>query len=170
MKKAMVVCGVLGFVLLSGCSDEVKTRAWYMDHPKELAEVFAKCKASGDDTPNCRNAIEAQFRVKQSNAPVPTFRSSTDSESSNSEYAKIQAFKMYNMSSVEGRFTYSFPESLQGKTIQDIENGNYKLSEDERAQVQKFCKKLDSILAVVHGKDSFKETKTLEYACKQFKF
>ncbi|KPW72659.1 hypothetical protein ALO76_200009 [Pseudomonas syringae pv. coriandricola] len=163
MKKAMVVCGVLGFVLLSGCSDEVKTRAWYMDHPKELAEVFAKCKASGDDTPNCRNAIEAQFRVKQASAPVPTFGPDT------SEMDKAQVFKSYDMTGENGRFTYSFPDSLKGKTIQDIKDGNYTLSPDEKSGVQQFCKSLDRFLTQIVASRGLSERNTLEYACKQFK-
>ncbi|RMP02726.1 EexN family lipoprotein [Pseudomonas syringae group genomosp. 3] len=164
MKKAMVVCGVLGFVLLSGCSDEVKTRAWYMDHPKELAEVFAKCKASGDDTPNCRNAIEAQFRVKQSNAPVPTFGPDT------SEMDKAQVFKSYDMTGENGRFTYSFPDSLKGKTIQEIKDGDYTLSDEEKSNLRHFCEMLDSPLTQVSRDTGRSQKKSLDYACKQFKF
>ena len=73
MKMLMSVFGLLGFVLLSGCSEEVKSRDWYMDHPKERAEIYEKCKASGNDTPNCRNAIDAQFQIDQKNAKPPTF-------------------------------------------------------------------------------------------------
>lgn len=74
MKKAMAVFGVLGIVFLSGCSEEVKTVEWYKDHPKELAAMFADCKKTGNDTPNCRNAIAAQFQIQQKNAPMPTFK------------------------------------------------------------------------------------------------
>jgi len=81
LKKSIVItCGVLVTALLSGCAEEVKTRDWYMDHPKELADVYAKCKASGNDTPNCRNAIEAQFQIQQKNAAVPSFKSRSPEE------------------------------------------------------------------------------------------
>lgn len=163
MKKVMAVCGVLSVVLLSGCSEEVKTRAWYMEHPKELAEVFAKCKASGNDTPNCRNAIEAQFRVKQANAPIPTFGPD------NAEMDKAQVFKSYDMTGENGRFTYSFPDSLKGKTIQNIKDGDYTLSNDEKSNLRQFCNGLDSILTQI-VKGTLSENKRLEYACKQFKF
>lgn len=73
MKNVKAVCSVLSILMLSGCSEEVKTRDWYMEHPKELAAVFAECKKSGDDTANCRNAISAQLRIQQKNAPVPSF-------------------------------------------------------------------------------------------------
>lgn len=75
-----MVCGVLGVMLLSGCSEEVKTREWYMDHPKDLATVYTKCKSSGNDTPNCRNAIAAQLQIQQKNAPVPTFNFGSGSD------------------------------------------------------------------------------------------
>ena len=73
MKKVMAVFGLVGFALVSGCSEEVKTPEWYVDHPKELAPVYKGCKASGNDTPNCLNAIAAQFQIQQKNAPVPSF-------------------------------------------------------------------------------------------------
>lgn len=73
MKKVMAVFGLVGFALVSGCSEEVKTPEWYVDHPKELAPIYKECKASGNDTPNCRNAIAAQFQIQQKNARVPTF-------------------------------------------------------------------------------------------------
>ncbi|RMR11246.1 hypothetical protein ALP90_200136 [Pseudomonas amygdali pv. ulmi] len=73
MKKIMAVLGLVGFLLVSACSEEVKTPEWYVDHPKELAPVYKECKASGNDTPNCRNAIAAQFLIQQKNAKVPTF-------------------------------------------------------------------------------------------------
>lgn len=73
MKKVMAVFGLVGFALVSGCSEEVKTPEWYVDHPKKLAPIYKECKASGNDTPNCRNAIAAQFQIQQKNARVPTF-------------------------------------------------------------------------------------------------
>lgn len=73
MKKLVSVLGLLGMVILSGCSEEVKSREWYMDHQKERAEIYQKCRESGNDTPNCRNAIDAQFQIDQKNAKPPTF-------------------------------------------------------------------------------------------------
>lgn len=164
MKKVMAVYGVLSFVVLSGCSEEVKTRAWYMEHPKELAEVFAKCKASGNDTPNCRNAIEAQFRIKQANAPIPTFGPDT------AEMDKAQVFKSYEMTNWNESYTYSFPNSLKGKTIQDIKDGNYSLTDDEKNKLGQFCKSLDNVLVQIKGEAGLGKRNSLEYACKQFKF
>ncbi|MBJ2083142.1 EexN family lipoprotein [Serratia marcescens] len=59
--------------LLAGCEDKAKSVDWYMEHPTELAVVFKDCKASGDDTQNCRNAKDANFRLKQRDAKLPTF-------------------------------------------------------------------------------------------------
>ncbi|WP_176561609.1 EexN family lipoprotein, partial [Pseudomonas syringae] len=39
MKPLLAAGGVLGILVLAACSDEVKTREWYVDHPKELAVV-----------------------------------------------------------------------------------------------------------------------------------
>lgn len=70
MKKNVLVALVaLGAVALSGC-DETKTTEWYKEHPDEMNRVYATCKKTGDDTQNCRNAIEAHYRAQQHNAPV----------------------------------------------------------------------------------------------------
>lgn len=69
MKKIFVTLIALGTVAMSGC-DETKTVEWYKAHPTDMNRVWADCKKSGDDTQNCRNAIEAHYRVQQRNAPV----------------------------------------------------------------------------------------------------
>lgn len=61
----------LGGLTLSGCDEPAKTQQWYKAHPEEMNKVWAKCNASGDDTPNCRNVIDAHFQVQQANAVVP---------------------------------------------------------------------------------------------------
>lgn len=61
---------VLSFAVV-GCKEEVKTTKWYKDHPDELTIVYDKCQKSGDDTENCKNANEANYQLKQLNAPTP---------------------------------------------------------------------------------------------------
>lgn len=73
MNKPMIFSAlfILSVFTLSGCDEQAKTPQWYKAHPDKMNEVWAKCKESGDDTPNCRNAIEAHFQVQQANAPIP---------------------------------------------------------------------------------------------------
>ena len=59
MKKVMSVFGLLGVVLLSGCSEEVKTPQWFLDHPKELADTYAACEKSGSASENCESSRRA---------------------------------------------------------------------------------------------------------------
>lgn len=59
MKKVMAVCSFAGIVFLSGCSEEVKTPKWFLDHPKELAEVYAACEKSGSASDNCESSRRA---------------------------------------------------------------------------------------------------------------
>lgn len=59
--------------LVSGCKEEAKTVEWYKQNPSELKTVYEKCKASGDDTDNCRNAKQAHYDIQQKNAPVMQF-------------------------------------------------------------------------------------------------
>lgn len=166
MKKAVSAFGLIGVVLLSGCSEEVKTRDWYMDHPKELAEVFAKCKASGNDTQNCRNAIAANFRVQQTNAAIPKFNDSK----SEIEIGDVKPFKTYKVNGLHGSFEFVFPESLNGKTIADIKNNNYTLSEAEKLQVQDICEKSKKIVNRVLGENGRAEQSNIDYTCKLFNF
>ena len=64
---------MLGVFILSGCDTPPKTIGWYKEHPKEMKEKYAECKKSGNDTPDCQNAITAHFRYTQENAPVLNF-------------------------------------------------------------------------------------------------
>ncbi|MFA0965497.1 MULTISPECIES: EexN family lipoprotein [Pseudomonas syringae group] len=68
MKKVMVVYCVLGVVFLSGCSEEVKTPKWFLDHPKELAEVYADCEKSGSASENCESSRRAHASSEASKA------------------------------------------------------------------------------------------------------
>ena len=72
MSKWIVVLLSSAFIL-AGCDEKPKSVDWYMEHPTELKGVFEACKASGDDTQNCRNAKDAIFRIKQRDAKIPTF-------------------------------------------------------------------------------------------------
>lgn len=72
MSKWIVVL-LSGSFILAGCDEKPKSVDWYMEHPTELKKVFVDCKASGDDTQNCRNAKSATFRLKQRDAKIPTF-------------------------------------------------------------------------------------------------
>ena len=79
MEKALKVSGVGVLVilvagLLSGCEEEVKSVDWWKEHPAELKEKIFECKETGEDTNNCRNAKGAAFRLRQQNAPIPTFK------------------------------------------------------------------------------------------------
>ncbi|MDT3268701.1 EexN family lipoprotein [Pseudomonas amygdali pv. morsprunorum] len=80
MRKAVAIFGVAGILLLSGCSEEVKTREWYLKNPDVLAKVYAACQKSGDGGENCKNANEAEFRIKQKNAPALMFGEDFDKD------------------------------------------------------------------------------------------
>ena len=67
-------CFLLLTSLLSGCKEEAKSVDWYKQNPTELATVYKQCKASGEDSDNCRNAKQAHFDIQQKNAPVMQFK------------------------------------------------------------------------------------------------
>lgn len=69
MKKAILYLIVSSISILSGCNEEVKTTKWYRDHPDELKVVYEKCQKTGSASENCKNANEAQYQLKQLNAP-----------------------------------------------------------------------------------------------------
>ena len=73
MRKTVTLSCLISLVAftLTGCDEPAKTRQWYMSHHDEMNKVWAKCKESGEDTENCRNANDAHFRVQQANAPIP---------------------------------------------------------------------------------------------------
>ena len=63
--KANSVMMTLAFSLvlgtLTGCgTEEVKSVDWWKDHPKEATDKYVACKASGEDTPNCKNVKDAK--------------------------------------------------------------------------------------------------------------
>jgi len=53
----------LFIVGLSACKEETKSMVWYKTHPSELVEVYKKCKTSGEDSDNCRNAFDASMKI-----------------------------------------------------------------------------------------------------------
>ncbi|MBB1584959.1 EexN family lipoprotein [Serratia sp. OS31] len=71
-KWIVILITGLSFIL-AGCEEKPKSVDWFKEHPVELATVIKDCKASGDDTQNCRNAKDANFRLKQRDAKIPTF-------------------------------------------------------------------------------------------------
>lgn len=58
MKGLMAAFGVVGVLILSGCTEEPKTRAWYMANRDALEKVNAKCIKNGTDSDNCITARE----------------------------------------------------------------------------------------------------------------
>jgi len=71
-KVSLSAIAVLIAFAITGC-DEAKSVDWFKDHPSEMNEVLAKCKASGDDSQNCRNAKEARQLIQQKDAAIPTY-------------------------------------------------------------------------------------------------
>lgn len=73
MKNSLIVfCTALSFMLM-GCGEETKSRDWWLEHIDDAKLKVEECLKSGSDTDNCKNAKEALFRHKQSNAKTPTF-------------------------------------------------------------------------------------------------
>ena len=69
--KIIPIATVFLFFILTGCEDEAKTTKWYRDHPDELKTVYDKCQKTGDASEGCKNANEAQYQIRQLNAPTP---------------------------------------------------------------------------------------------------
>ncbi|HGJ5868306.1 MULTISPECIES: EexN family lipoprotein [Arsenophonus] len=69
---------IISVATLIGCKEEVKTIKWYKAHPDELKTVYDKCQKTGEDTENCRNANQANFQLKQLNAPTIDFNNLED--------------------------------------------------------------------------------------------
>ncbi|MDI3360319.1 EexN family lipoprotein [Lelliottia sp. V89_10] len=76
--KALYCSFILGILFISGCNESPKTVEWYKEHPKEMNDTYTKCKASGDDTPDCRNAISAYRKLNRKSAPAPDFFGTDD--------------------------------------------------------------------------------------------
>ena len=69
--KSIFIAAITIFIAsTTGCKDEAKSKQWYMDHQEEMNTVYAKCKANGETSENCKNAIAAHFSIQQKNAPV----------------------------------------------------------------------------------------------------
>ncbi|HCM9655489.1 TPA: EexN family lipoprotein [Enterobacter kobei] len=62
--KSIICFLTLSILFLSGCDEQPKSTEWYKDHPKEMNEKYGECKISGNDTPDCRNAISAYKRTR----------------------------------------------------------------------------------------------------------
>ncbi|HDT0174748.1 TPA: EexN family lipoprotein [Escherichia coli] len=70
MKLIIASATFISALCLVGCDEQPKSKQWYMDNPEEAKVMVEKCKASGDDSVNCRNAKGALFQIKQESAPV----------------------------------------------------------------------------------------------------
>ncbi|EAN4225157.1 EexN family lipoprotein [Salmonella enterica subsp. enterica serovar Anatum] len=70
MKLIIASATLISALILTGCDEQPKSKQWYMDNPEEAKVQVDKCKASGDDSVNCRNAKSALFQIKQESAPV----------------------------------------------------------------------------------------------------
>lgn len=77
-KTFLLITLTVSAISLTGCKEEAKTQQWYKAHPDEMNRVWKECKESGDDTQNCRNAIDAHFQVQQANAPIPDLNDLSD--------------------------------------------------------------------------------------------
>ncbi len=77
MKGFMIVAGLCGVFLLSGC-EETKSVAWWTEHHDEAVKKEAECKKSGSDSQNCRNVKEANFRYQQLHAKEPNWSADAD--------------------------------------------------------------------------------------------
>lgn len=75
MKNPFLLYPTLLCILLPTGCDTPKSTQWYKAHPNELQARYEACKASGEDSQDCRNAREARFQLRQENAPVPNFNS-----------------------------------------------------------------------------------------------
>lgn len=70
MKLIIASATLISALFLAGCDEQPKSKQWYMDNPEDAKVQVDKCKTSGDDSVNCRNAKSALFQIKQENAPV----------------------------------------------------------------------------------------------------
>lgn len=70
MKKTGMMLLAFGLFALTGCEEETKSYAWYSEHPDETYDTYKKCKESGSDSENCRNARRAAVSFSHSyNSP-----------------------------------------------------------------------------------------------------
>lgn len=76
MKGFMIIAGLCGVFLLSGC-EETKSVEWWTEHHDEAVKE-AECKKSGSDSQNCRNVKEANFRYQQLHAKEPNWSADAD--------------------------------------------------------------------------------------------
>ncbi len=67
MKKSIFIFILF---LLAGC-DETKSKDWYKEHVDQMKSRQSECKATGNDSQDCRNAKEAFFEWEQLHAKVP---------------------------------------------------------------------------------------------------
>ncbi|EBS5995476.1 Eex protein, partial [Salmonella enterica subsp. enterica serovar Stanley] len=56
MKLIIASATLISALFLAGCDEQPKSKQWYMDNPEDAKVQVDKCKASGDDSVNCRNA------------------------------------------------------------------------------------------------------------------
>ncbi|RMP11001.1 hypothetical protein ALQ30_200776 [Pseudomonas syringae pv. persicae] len=149
--------------LMAGCSEEAKTTQWYVEHPDVLAKVYAACKESGDATLNCQSATQAQFQIKQLNAPIPGF----DGVTSSKERGKVAPFKTYDITVLgkRGVSQLSFPEPLLGKSLNDLKNVRQTLKESDLALAKASCEKIKDIGTNIPNDHGSEIQYRLIYAC-----
>ncbi|RMR13172.1 hypothetical protein ALP90_200170 [Pseudomonas amygdali pv. ulmi] len=168
MKTLIAACSVLIMALMAGCSEEAKTTQWYVEHPDVLAKVYAACKESGDATLNCQSATQAQFQIKQLNAPIPGF----DGVTSSDDRGKVSPFKSYAIAelSKDGLSQLNFPMPLIGKSLNELKGVRQTMTESELALAKASCEKIERIGTNI-PKDSGSEIKyQLNYGCKLLGF
>lgn len=124
----------LSAIFLVGCEKTPKSEDWYKDpaNYKTLKSVLADCQKSGDDTKDCQNAKMADYRLKQANAPIPTF------DSNGKVLTKEQARKEKTFYPING---VSFPKSLEGLTPEDVKDWkNKNISRNDLKKATEICR------------------------------
>ncbi|THA00586.1 hypothetical protein D3M79_03855 [Rodentibacter pneumotropicus] len=67
MKNFFIALFILG---LGACSEEVKTLEYYKNHEADRLKVIEECDRKGKPVssgPNCRNAYDAQAKIRRMN-------------------------------------------------------------------------------------------------------
>ncbi|AZL04119.1 MULTISPECIES: EexN family lipoprotein [Enterobacterales] len=89
MKKIVLVfLMMIGGLVLSGCKEDTKSVDWWYKNQDQAILKVKECNKSGDDTPNCKNAIQGKFLYDQEHAPIPKFSGMGDETD---KYEKIYA-------------------------------------------------------------------------------
>jgi hypothetical protein len=84
MKNIFILTGFISVFILTGC-EETKSVDWWKEHHAEAVKKEAECMKTGDDSQNCRNVKEANFRYQQLHAKEPSFKEYFQKHSGNSK-------------------------------------------------------------------------------------